>query len=175
MNTHLLLENCISVELSNLEMQNYGFTYSELNYKDEKYIFWFNLIFDIAKENLKIKDDMRKLFQIDVFPSEKDGCIILFTISSSADTKIFKSENIDDFFDCAAAIKNRVNFQNSLYRYKGKYYLLCEKIKESESASVLEYLDSEKTELSRAKLEEFGEKLIEKNALEILSGNFFHL
>lgn len=173
MNTQLLNENCISVELTEFEMQNYGFTYSELDYKDEKNIFALNSIFVFAKEELKMNDDARRFFQIDVFPSEKNGCLILFSLSKG--TEIFKSECIDNFFDCAAVMKNRIDFQNSLYKYKSCYYLLCEKIKESESMTVLEFLDSEKTELSRARLEEFGEKLIEENALEILSGNFFHL
>ena len=88
----------------------------------------------------------------------------------SLDNSIYKFNTFDDICDFCKASNIEQFEENSLYKLDSAYYLLVSKIPNS---NILEYAERERNiDLLLAKIFEYGNTIIEKNALQEISNNF---
>jgi len=91
-------------------------------------------------------------------------------VNTSLDNSIYKFNTFDDICDFCKASNIELFEENSLYKFNSAYYLLVSKIPNS---NILEYAEKERNiDLLLAKISEYGNKIIEKNALQVISKNF---
>ncbi len=88
----------------------------------------------------------------------------------SLDNSIYKFNTFDDICDFCKASNIEQFEENSLYKLDSVYYLLVSKIPNS---NILEYAERERNiDLLLAKISEYGNTIIEKNALQEILNNF---
>ena len=88
----------------------------------------------------------------------------------SLDNSIYKFNTFDDICDFCKASNIEQFEENSLYKLDSVYFLLVSKIPNS---NILEYAERERNiDLLLAKISEYGNTIIEKNALQEISNNF---
>lgn len=91
-------------------------------------------------------------------------------INKPLDNSIYKFNSFDDICDFCKTSKIEQFGENSLYQLDSIYYLLTTKIP---SSNILEYATRENNiDLLLAKFSEYGKKIVENNALQIISDNF---
>ena len=92
------------------------------------------------------------------------------SINTPLDNSIYKFNTFDDICDFCK-FSNIDNFSdNNLYEYDSNYYLSVSNVPNS---SILEYATKERnTDMLLAKLAEYGKKIIEKEALKVISKHF---
>lgn len=91
-------------------------------------------------------------------------------INKPLDNSVYKFNTFDDICDFCKASDIKLYGENSLYQLESAYYLLTSKIPNS---NILEYAERmNNNDLLLAKISEYGKKIIEKDALQIISDNF---
>lgn len=92
------------------------------------------------------------------------------SINTPLDNSIYKFNTFDDICDFCK-VSNINNFaDNDLYEFNSNYYLLVSTVPDS---NILEYATKERNpDILLAKIAEYGKKIVEKNALKIISENF---
>lgn len=171
-------EKSILVELSKEDLSKSEITYEELDYKNERTRKLVRRILEtIRLETGRIVSENSTL-EVEVMPDSFGGCLMIFKEKRAAEpeeadkTAVFFSKNINDFIDCARALKKMKAQQESggLFSAEGAFFLLLPGCSREKRSVLSEYL--EETAFSKAKLGfllEYGKCLIEKDALEVLS------
>lgn len=91
-------------------------------------------------------------------------------INVSLDNSVYKFNSFDDICDFCKSANIKDFGINSLYQFESDYYLLTTTVP---SSNVLEYATKERNiDMLIAKISEYGKKLIEKDALKIISETF---
>ncbi len=91
-------------------------------------------------------------------------------LNTSLNNSIYKFNSFDDLCDFCKTAKIDNFGANSLYQFESCYYLLTTEVPNS---NILEYATKERNiEILLAKISEYGKKIIEKNALKIISEAF---
>lgn len=90
--------------------------------------------------------------------------------NSPLDNSIYKFNTFDDICDFCTFSKINEFGINSLYEFESNYYLLTTIVP---NCNILEYATKERNiDMLLAKISEYGKKMIEKNALKVISENF---
>ena len=86
---------------------------------------------------------------------------------------IYKFNTFDDICDFCKTSNITAFSDNDLYEFNSNYYLLVSNVPNS---NILEYATKEhNTDFLFAKLSEYGKKIIDKEALNVISKNFVKL
>ena len=91
-------------------------------------------------------------------------------LNTTLDNSIYKFNTFDDLCDFCTSAKIDSFGTNSLYQFESSYYLLTTNVPNS---NILEYATKERNiDILLAKISEYGKKIIEKDALKIISDTF---
>lgn len=171
-------EKSVLVELSKEDLEKRRITYEELDYANERTK---NLVRNIL-ETIRLETGKAVLscssLEVEVMPDSFGGCLMIFKQGKenagveTEQTTVFFSENINNFIDSARALKNleAKEQSDSLYRADGTFFLLVSGCCGKKRCVLSEYLDEASFDEARLNsLREYGECLIEKDALTVLS------
>lgn len=134
-------------------------------------------IYRIISEAASISGEEKSITEntdIDILPDGEGGCIIILNNtrvkSCVPEVRIYRSSSPDGILDLAKAVNQKEVHHSSLYKIRDDYYLTvrAEKRVFSLCGEFLELYSESRTDGER--LAEYGEILIEGNALEVLCG-----
>lgn len=127
----------LKITLEPTDMIKYNISFKKLEYSDEHSR---NVIKEILKRAYSLTGFVytKCRLLIEVLPTSDSGCVLYFTrmrdkdpvklrIKNHSAQTIFRFKNSADLIQCAEKLSNCnfcPNFDNSLYCYKNKYYLI---------------------------------------------------
>lgn len=120
---------------------------------------------------------------IEIFPIEKNGCVMIFTrslqsgkmalkLKNKNEERVFAFKNIDDLFSfCKKAEKECFKLKTTLYLYNGEYYLniFSENGFSEKCLLMLSEFNSKKQAVPSSFLGEYGKVLIENEVIDFLA------
>ncbi len=177
--------SCVSeritvIELSAQEVTKYAITFKESDYSDAKSR---SALWQVISEAERLSGKKLKIgegLEIDFMPDVKGGCLLIISEneigmrSAVSQNTVLQSKDINNVLDFSLAVcKNAQGYASSLYFDGESYRILIEKIDEKLLLTALEF-DFEVCSISSfyESTREVCACLIDKNALEILSGTF---
>lgn len=174
MNIELTDEKCIFVELTGDDLESFGITYEQFEFRDEKIRSILKNILREAKSQTNTEICFNSNIRIELLPGIPDGCVIIFTPLSVPDKtfRIFEADNFDDILDCAKALYTQnKKIKSSLYRDNDCFRLVVHHSNENAITVLCEFLtELDCDELEESRTAEYMTCLIDENALEILCG-----
>lgn len=173
------------VEFTKEDMMKMDITYDKLDYSNSKTKVLVHSLLNEAKNILGYSFCLPEKINVEAFPTQEGGCLLLFTVRIKPAKYKVKNKNpelfftfngYNEMFDLASNISQteRGQIKSSLYLYNENYILnIRGKLKHSFLSRINEFAFPIKLSFQeKNKLKEYGKCIIGENALEILGGRF---
>lgn len=172
---------CVKITLTNAELQQRGYDPGDLTKEGQALEELMTEMLAEARKAGLLEEDCCTRILAQLYECREGGCILYFT-SVGRDLRFTRSPVVYRFARCEDMIEallqlfqhhcHRV-YKSSLYRYQNSFYVVVYSIAPSDphvAAALLEYGEQfGKGEACRAFLEEHGAKVIDSNAMDVIT------